>query len=91
MIADGVEAIAAGRPGHAAKGEKQRHRAHRRHDEVDIRGFAAVLVLVARNDQRPGTQGHEFPEEEEAECVVRHEDEVHGGAKGGIEGLDPFR
>ena len=77
MGADGVEGIAAGRPGEAAEGEQQRHRADRRHDEIEMAGAPAFRVGVAGHDQRPRGERHQLPGEQEGVGVVGDQHEVH--------------
>ena len=83
--ANGVEGIIAVGAGEQAEGEQQRQRAEARHQQIDVAGAHVLADPMMRDHQRPGGERHEFPRHQEAEGVVRHDDEVHGGEIGGIE------
>jgi hypothetical protein len=91
MGANGVESIAAGRPGETAEGEQQRHRADRRHDEVEMSSPSAFRVGVAGNDQRPRGERHQLPRKQEGVGVVGDQDQVHRRGEQRKQWLDPRR
>ena len=85
---EGKIARATGKPG---EGQQERHRADRRHDEIDMPGVAIGGVVVARHHQRPGRQRHQFPEKQKGIDVVGDQNEIHRRREGRKQGLHAGR
>ncbi len=85
----GLERIAASRTREQPKPQKQAQGAKARHHEINEGGTAVRRIAVARQHNRPGGEGHEFPCQQEREGVVGEYDEVHPGQKGRVKREDP--
>src|SRR5476649_317202 len=83
--AHSVKGIIAVGAGEQTEGEQQRERAEARHQQIDVADAHVLSDPMMCDHQRPGGERHEFPRHQEAEGVVRHDHEVHGGKIGGIE------
>jgi hypothetical protein len=89
--ADGVEVITAIGTRQQTKGQQQRQGAEAGHDQVEIAGAGIGRVLMMGHDQRPRTQRHEFPGEQEREGVIGQQHQVHPGQKRRVERQHPLR
>jgi hypothetical protein len=74
-----------------SKGQQQRQRAEAGHQDVNIGRLPMVWIMMVREHERPGGDGHQLPGKQEAETIVGKHDEVHAGNKQGIEGEDTAR
>ena len=77
MGADGIEGIAAGRPGQTAEGEQQRHRADRRHDEVEMAARRHSGSVWRAMTSAHEAERHQLPGKQEGVGIVGDQDEVH--------------
>ena len=86
--ADGVERIAAARPGEQSESEQQGKRSEARHEQIEIAGRRVAARAMVSHDQRPRGEGHELPREQERERVVGEHDQIHAGDERGEERQD---
>ena len=82
------ETVIARGPREQAEGKQQHHRAEARHQQIDEAGVPVFLLVMMRDDKRPGGERHELPGEKKAVGIGREKNEVHAGEKGRKEGQD---
>ena len=86
--ADRAEAITGGRAGEQAEREQQSERPEARHHEVDVTGLRIVAHAVVGHDERPGSERHELPGQQEGEGIVRQHHQVYRAEECRIERQD---
>ena len=89
--ADRVEGVIAGGTRQSAEGEQERGRANRRHHQIDMTRMAVVGIGMARDDEHPRGERHQFPGKQEAEGIAGKQHQVHCHGEGREERFDPRR
>ena len=64
-----------------AERKQKRQGAEARHQQVDVTRSCVVAVPMVSHDQRPGSERHELPGQQEREGVVGEDDQIHAGQK----------
>ena len=89
--ADRVEGVIAGSTCKSTEGKQERGGANCRHHQVDMPRMAVAGIPMARDDEDPRGERHQFPGKQEAEGISGDEDEVHCQGVSREERFDPRR